>query len=81
MTMAEQASLEALRSTVENGFREMRDLMENRRVEEVRVQDQLDARISETEASVKIVHAFLRTGAFLLTSGIAIAGLVLLIVL
>jgi len=85
VTIQEQASLEALRVEVNAGFAEMRQLMESRRVEEVRVQEQLERRILAVEAAKtsdvarkEVVSAFFNFGKYVVTTAVAMAGLYLL---
>lgn len=75
MTAAEQASLEALRSEVAAGFSEVRALMESRRVEEVRVQDQLVARLAVVEANSHTNKVLIRLGGWVVATIIAAAAI------
>lgn len=77
MTASEQASLDGLRGVVEDGFREMRGLMETRRLEEVRVQEQLDRRIARVESQSAVNKTLVRIGSWLIATAIAVATVAL----
>jgi hypothetical protein len=70
MTAQELIDLNRLSDKVDAGFREMRDLMEKRREEEVRVKEALDARLRNVE---RISYA----AGLLGTCGLAIAGVLI----
>lgn len=80
MTAAEQASLDGLRGVVEEGFREIRGLMETRRLEEVRVQEQLDRRLARVESTTYTNKVLIRAGGWLVATLIAVASVLIAVV-
>jgi hypothetical protein len=67
MTAAEQADLQALRSDVQEGFREIRELIENRRRDDQAAHESMDGRLRGVERVAAV-------GGVLGTIGLALAA-------